>query len=508
MGPLAAVGISDMSSSELRSVWVPPGGTAHSGFANRVQGAVAEVIAARLAVNAPAHVLDTAWRAYWRIVNEKNPDAIVLAEIVALQFREVLSAPNTTLKEASMYYTMLHDLYRLGASRNSDVKRFDLNAVVPFGRWLSARVNPVRLSVPSQPKKQLKVGYLCSWAMFTDGNPVADIVHEAINEHATRDNRTVHTYLTIAGNDEYVGSLNGTIVRDIRQGYDFSRLTEAAEIIRRDDLDVIIADGVGATATYLFQARVAPVQIYYDFGCPFWSISELDWAVSTHDGVMSDVGLPVGRTSKAWAVMLTKRRLQSVKRPVDGTLRTKFPSSCVIVGTVVRLSKVSTEYVRVLRGILERNLNAYCVVAGPEESYALEELASHPQFIGRISIVRGFQDMAEFGRLLDVFIDTFPFSGGAAPIEAAACGVPIVSMGTVDQMRDFFEERDPRLVARTEDEYVELVTRLIQGGEFYMSASLEAIALSNRYTNRERMVDRTEEAIDMALNYVRSRAAV
>ena len=474
------------------------------GFASRVQGAAAEVIAARLGSGSPSHVLDTAWRSYWRIVDEKNPDAIALAEIIALQFREVLQHPSTSLKDACKYYTMLHDLYRLGASRNADIKRLDSNSIEPFGRWVKKHVERVELPLPKISGEARRVGYLCSWGMFTDGNPVADIVHEAVNEHARRADREIFAYVTIAGTNEYVASLNGVSVRDIRQGYDFERLAEAAAIIRNDRLDVLIADGIGATATYLFQSRVAPVQIYYDFGCPFWSIDELDWAISTYDGGLTDVGLPLGRISKAWAIMLSGRRLRRVRELANDRLRAMLPANRVIIGAVTRLSKVSVEYARVLRAILAENVGVHCVLAGPGESYALKELEEDPELVGRVSVFRGFQEMADFARIIDVFVDTFPFSGGAAPMEVASFGVPIVSMVTHDRQRDYSEERDVRLVAQSERQYIDLVTELSTGGPLYMSATAEALSLAARFTDRARMIERTEEAISRASEYVYS----
>ena len=463
-----------------------------------VLGSISEIIAAKLSLD-DNHVHDTTWRAYWRTVNVSNANTYVLAEVIALEFQELLRKPNAPLEVICRYYTMLHDLYRLGSRRDSDVKRFDLNAVIPFSEWLHENVQTITLRSEKSPTDRLRVGYLCSWAMFTDGNPVADIVHDAINCHATYPNRDIFTYVVIAGNDEYVHALKNTTIRDIRQGYEFGSLAAAVDTVRNDHLDILIADGVGATATYLFSSRVAPIQMYYDYGCPFWSIPQLDWALSAQADDAALLGLPVGRTTKSWSVLLTSRRKQLRRETTDRLARLRFPADQILVGCIVRFAKLSSEYVDILKRLLEAREDIHVVLIGPGESAYLTRLTTDDRLSHRVSLVRGYQDMTTYAPVLDIFLDTFPHSGGAAPIEVAAHGVPVVSMETADKQRDYASQRDPRLVARSTAEYLHIIQELINNKEFYGSASRASVELASMFSDAARMVGVTEDAIRAAI---------
>ena len=468
-----------------------------------ILGSIAEIIAARSSLD-DNHVHDITWQAFWRTVHASNPNAYALAEVIALEFQELLRKPNAPLEVLCRYYTMLHDLYRLGSRRDSDVKRFDLNAVIPFAEWLHQNIQTITLRSRKSPTDRLRVGYLCSWAMFTDGNPVADIVHEAINCHATYQNRDIFTYVTIAGNDEYVHALKNTAIRDIRQGYEFGSLVAAVDTVRNDHLDILIADGVGATATYLFSSRVAPIQMYYDYGCPFWSIPQLDWALSAQAENAANLGLPAGRTTKSWSILLPTRRQRLWHESTNRLARLQFPADQFVVGCIVRFSKISKEYINVIKMLLEKRNDIHVVMIGPGESAELTALANDKRFAGRCSIVGGHQDITSYGPALDIFLDTFPHSGGAAAIEVAAHGVPIVSLETADSQRDFRSQRDPRLVAKSVEEYVQLTERLLDEKAWYTESARASMELARTFTDVDRMVANTEIAIEAALTYAKS----
>ena len=463
-----------------------------------ILGSIAEIIAAKSSLD-DDHVHEITWKAFWRTVNASNPNAYTLAEVIALEFQEILRRPNTPIEVLCRYYTMLHDLYRLGSRRDSDVKRFDLNAVVPFAEWLHENVQSITLRIRKSPTDRLRIGYLCSWAMFTDGNPVADILHEAINCHATYPNRDIFTYVTIAGNDPYIRTLKNTTIRDIRQGYEFRSLAAAVDTVRNDHLDILIADGVGATATYLFSSRVAPIQIYYDYGCPFWSIPQLDWALSGQAENAANLGLPVGRTTKSCTILLVPSRKLLSHEKTDRLARLRFPADYILVGCIVRFAKLSSEYIDILVNLLDKRDDIHLILIGPGESAHLTKLTNRERFARRVSIVNGYQDITTYAPVLDIFLDTFPHSGGAAPLEVASHGVPVVAMETADKQRDYSSQRDPRLVARSASEYIQKIEELIDNREFYGAASRASVELAKTFSDVPRMVAVTEDAIRAAI---------
>jgi len=308
---------------------------------------------------------------------------------------------------------------------------------------------------------------------------------------------------------DFVEGFDGTgvTVRDFPQGHTYHGLDGIVNAIRADEIEVLITDTGTAVPTYVFSRRAAPVQMWIDMGYPFWSIGELDWVLlpgkdhQNHFGIRSD----------RWSKVRLRQHLQTVVRPVAEAqvieARAVVPVGGFVMACFTRLIKVTPEYTRVVRRLLREILGARFVLVGGGASHEANLLASDPEFRGRVTLVEVMVDLNVYARVVDVFLDTFPFVGGLAAREIAASGVPVVSMAAGEWEVWVSEERDPVLCARTEDEYCAIVARLARDVEFRDACRERSRELGNRYVDIDDMMGMIEDGIAKAIAHVTERAA-
>jgi len=473
----------------------------------QIRGAAMELIAAKFAMDGGKHLVKTTWDIYTRLTAVKHPNCNVLGELVSLDFLELLNSSDMSLTVACRYFTMIHDLFHHSAQRYSDMRRFDQLAVVPFVRWLRDHYPVLTFSNIPNFHSNLNIGYLCTWGILLPGNPVASIQNLLISKHGTLSKRTIFTYLTSFANSEFVAGLSNTTVRDIRQGYTFESLDSAVKQILADKIDVLISDSPCATSTFIFSCRAAPIQIYLDLGTPFWSINELDWAITPTAKMAHAGSLPTTRRSYARTAYPQAVRSQPVNDSEILAARERFPKNCVLFGVFSRITKLSLEYISLVRLYLECIPNSHLLIVGLGESTSLNSLLKDSFFQSKITVINGMVDIAVYGKVIDIFCDTFPLSAGVAALEVANTGTPIVSMDTPDIDRPMMLQRDLNLVAKSPEQYIEILKRLISDPEFYQESSNNSKYIIDFWTNTQGSIDDIEFGIECAINYKSNKVA-
>jgi predicted O-linked N-acetylglucosamine transferase (SPINDLY family) len=87
-----------------------------------------------------------------------------------------------------------------------------------------------------------------------------------------------------------------------------------------------------------------------------------------------------------------------------------------------------------------------------------------------------------WGHFIDVFLDTFPLTGGYSCREIVAKGKPVVHM-LRDEMPNMNVMLDPELQASDSGEYVARVSRLLDDSAYYRSACRRAREIARQYAD-------------------------
>jgi hypothetical protein len=425
----------------------------------------------------------------------------VVADLGLRRFRDMLRDPELSEAQACSVFDALHSLYFAGISDVRDLRRFD--AIVPaFEAWLEQRIgrhSPPPITPVAQ--RPLTIAYLLHTAHFDRGNAVSPLVCSIAEMHAAVPNRRILLYAVQHIAPDFAAEMaakRNVTVRAFQQSYDYNKIEEVAEALKSDGVDIVVTEQNRAIAAALFVRRVAPRQMWFDTGFPFWNLKALDWTMSPAFDAATSVE---PRTS----LITLRQTADTLKKPIDSAavarLRESFPSGVFVFGVFVRLIKLNRAFLDFLERLLASDSRFHLVIAGPGDPESVESFVHRPEMAGRVTFVSGNVDLNLYGPAIDVMCDTFPFIGGNACREVASHGTPVLSKLGTPWDNLLKADRNPDLLARTEDEFIALATRLASDNDFRQKQRQVALTKAAEYSDPTRMIEDIEAAIAESMAY-------
>jgi hypothetical protein len=416
--------------------------------------------------------------------SRKSPLA---AELLASVFDAWQDREDTNLHWLMEMYDSLYGLYWTAAGDLAEMMSFDRQVVRKFAACVRQRFDgPPPWSGRAPARRPLRVGYLCHYGDLAPGNAVTPIVSALVKTHCQGAVSTGQVYLYTVQwyHEEFARSFAGLPVT-VRP-FAVSRDTAEAETLRQavlaDQIDVLLTDIASAAATYLFESRTAPLQLWLEMGYPCWSIAHLDWAFLGHKSHRDYYGIDRHKCSTIRFGQERTSMERAVSAEEIAAVRAKYPAGAKLLGTWCRLSKITPEYLALVERILARNPAAHLILAGSGDPELIDRFLLRSPLAGRITFHPHSIDPNVYVRIIDAFLDTFPFCGGNACRIVGLFGKPVVSMWTPEWDLLMAESRDAALLARNADEYLASATRLLCDESFYRQRSQVARELSQQET--------------------------
>jgi hypothetical protein len=419
-----------------------------------------------------------------------------IADLGLWRFRSMLNDPALSEAQACIVFDALHSLYFSGSSDVRDLRRFD--SVVPtFEAWLEARHG--RHSRPqfrTDTQQRLTIAYLLHTAHEQRGNAVTPLICSLARAHAAQSNRKVLLYAVQHVDEALLDKLSGSglTVRAFSQDYRYDRIDEIASSIRTDGVDIVFTEQNRSIASALFVRRVAPRQIWLDTGFPFWTLKSLDWALSPTN--VADALCPV-------SPIIYRQAADTLRSAVDtglvSRMRGSFPKEAFVLGIFVRLIKLDEHYFDVLERLLAAHPRFHLVIAGPGDPRAVEAFTARDGVVGRVTFTSGMVDLNVYGPAIDLMCDTFPFIGGNACREVSAHGTPVLAKLGTNWDHLLRADRNPDLLAQTEDEFVALAVRMADDEGFRLHQREVALTKAAEYADPAMMIDDVEAAMTAAI---------
>lgn len=276
-------------------------------------------------------------------------------------------------------------------------------------------------------------------------------------------------------------------------------------LVAADPASIAISDMNNAVPTALFARRLAPAQVFLQAGMPVWPVRPLD-------GVLNCFGFdPVtaGWGAARLIPFLPPWDLEKLAPPVNAEevaqQRARLPAGMRLIGNYGRLVKLAEPCMQAVEQILMRCPDVAFATGGTGDSAALHAFVRNSPVGDRMHIIEGFVPGHSWGRMLDVFLDTWPVTGGESCRETIAKGRPVVSILS-DEMPAIFGERDPDFVARDWPEYVEIAVRLLTDPAAYADACARSLAFAQSRTDREGFANQFAAELEHVLADVHDRS--
>lgn len=436
---------------------------------------------------------------FFAILNLQHPNGNLVADLIANHYERILR--NSDLQKAMGFkiYEYLYGLYWCGASSLGDMKKFDAMGVRPFAKYVKEQLlaSTHTLEYVLKTEHPLKICYFCHYANFDKGNAISPIIMSLAKAHAWVADRRIFIYCVQWAHDEFAEAFADTdvVVRLLAQQSEYESVDNIIAQMKADEIDVVITDISSSIATYIYLHRAAPLQMWLELGYPYWSISQVDWVFLCAKDYQSGFGIPADRCSSLMPMQEEVTLLQECSESVLNDAKSSLPQDSIIFAVFTRLIKITPAYLDIVHRILLDNQNAHFLVVGTGDPRLIYSFIADQTINGRVTFLHRNVDLNVYGRIVDIFLDTFPFIGGNACREVSIHGKPIVSLYTLDFGRLLLDERDRDLLAMTADEYVAIAQRLATDIKFYQDKSEMAINLAKKSTNVTEAVANIDKVI-------------
>ncbi len=244
--------------------------------------------------------------------------------------------------------------------------------------------------------------------------------------------------------------------------------------------------------------RVAPVQIFWSFGYDWPSFRNMDGLLSCVPDA-SPIKQRGGRPWHWYRLIFSPLGDMDEKKVTD--MREKVAGGSFTFGTLCQSFKVdSPEFISSLTEILNRVPNAIYIWSGTYMPQNVVTMMKEHGIHERCVFV-GWVNSNLYQRLIDVFLDTFPFGNGLSAAEAMSIGKPVISMTEEQNLKGYIfepakkgwfgEEEKKKFAEAVKDggyfsftntkDYIETAVRLAADKNFYNKAGETSSKLANEF---------------------------
>jgi len=341
------------------------------------------------------------------------------------------------------------------------------------------------------------VAYFTVFNSTTSG--IGCMTHNLAAAHAShRPADKVHLYIYGGDNAESIAYHcdTGVCIRVIpTQDVVIETISALRQQLEDDGVDVLIADNIFAITVASLSARVAPIQLMLEMTHIYGNLPEVDWWFLGAVDFRPRMGLPV-TPSSILPEARPPRSLASPDLAGAAAIREALPQGAVIIGSICRLTKVQPHFLAVLGRLLAEETSTHLLICGSGDAGLIEDWIITNGLGSRVTLVNEHVPVPSYGVAIDVFMETWPFIGGATATEIMSFGRPVVSMHSEDFPVFLANGRDPELLARDEDHYVTLLRRLVVDVDWRAEKAAVARAISERRADSSAAISEILSVID------------
>lgn len=403
-------------------------------------------------------------------------------------------------------YDLLYFLYWCWTPSLDDQVALGRNVIAPFVTAVRRRTKLAAKNAKRSHgagllsgRHKRRVGYLAEFVSSGPGNAIAvanRVVLDSLARAFTDKPPTLYAWLFHDPETLASYAAKGVRVRAVSGSSTEERITSLQQMIAEDRPDVLITDMNAALPAVLFSRRVAPIQIFYQFGMPVWPVPEVDAVFHVWDFDFRKAGL----TGRPHWELIIPYDVASFAQPIDRrTLELERARLGVpegrLIGTYGRLAKITRPFIETVSAACAGHPDVTVLLGGSGDASSIRETLAALGLADRFVVVDSYVDGHVWGHLLDVFLDTFPQPGGASCLEVIAKGKPVVALSTRDSANLARRQRVASLVADDPACYEQIVRRLLGDQPFYQSACEETRRLAASFPNESSYAVELADAI-------------
>jgi hypothetical protein len=181
------------------------------------------------------------------------------------------------------------------------------------------------------------------------------------------------------------------------------------ELIIKKNIDILIGFNMQPEYNFLFTTRTAPKQIYWSHGNSEYDIKGIDKKVSHFNQKSNNNKFDFFSVIGDYSVS-KQEKFSYVEQ--SEIVRNVFPKDFVILGSIGRLIKIDNkEYLDTVLKILKENPKTVYIACGDGDTSNIEQFIKNNSIEERF-LLAGFVNIQVYGRVIDIYLNTFPEPGG------------------------------------------------------------------------------------------------
>jgi len=379
-------------------------------------------------------------------------------EAEACYRRAMELSPEETTIQSNLFFLLNNQPDITPEALFAEYQRFDAHFGIPL------RANWRPHDNPRQPDRRLKIGYVSPQFRC---HSTRHFLEPLLSCHDRRQVE-LYAYAELFAEDTVTARYRALFDHWLStQGLDDTAL---AERIRSDGIDILVdlAGHTGSNRLGVFARRPSPVSLHWlDFGYTT-GLSAIDYYITDPATVPPEADCLF--SERPWRLetpSLVYRPAEDMGEPGPLPALTR---GFVTFGTLTRAIRINHRTIKVWSMILQRLEGSRLIIDSSNfrETAMQEELAARFARHGipseRLSI--GFHSPPwDNMRQIDIALDCFPHNSGTTLVESLYMGIPYITLSDrppVGRLGGALLEAigHPEWIARTEEEYVELATRL------------------------------------------------
>ncbi|RXJ93835.1 hypothetical protein CRV00_09195 [Malaciobacter molluscorum] len=213
------------------------------------------------------------------------------------------------------------------------------------------------------------------------------------------------------------------------------------EILINNDIDILIGLHTRVEYIFLYATRTAPKQIYwYHSSNAQYDIKGIDLRIK-HGFIGANSENIDGKLFLQFPDFIDEQKLiPKVNKQLVIDERKKYPSNCIILGTMGRLIKIENEtYLNLIMEIMKKYPNTIYLACGLGDKESILNKLSKKEFIQRFYFP-GYVEPHIYNNIIDIWPNTFPVNQGLSTLEAVSRGILNIQMIT-----NLFSKEDAKL---------------------------------------------------------------
>ncbi len=279
------------------------------------------------------------------------------------------------------------------------------------------------------------------------------------------------------------------------------------DILIKDEVDILIGLHTRVEYMFLYKTRTAPKQVYwYHNSNDIYNVEGIDLRIA-HGSIPKESEYKFS----SFEVLFDYSDYSDTNlSETISKIKNSFEKETIVLGSIGRLIKLDNdEYLESVFKIMKQNDNTIYLACGSGDKLNIEKKVKNAGLLDRFFFI-GFIEPRIYGKVIDIYLNTFPLSSGESLNEYISMGgVPVIllpkeHLAIQEIFKEGWDKKYERIFSFDKEDYILLANNLIRNKDVRDKLAEENInrkstssnSIYNSYSSFLKILDDLKEIND------------